>query len=231
MAKPARARHKGAHQRGKDSRQRLIDAATDVFGHYGFEGASTRLLADRAKVNLAAIPYYFGSKEGLYRAVAEDIATLIAERQDPVLSKARTALNSPTLSKESALSLLEEVIDSFAAMVIGATGADRWARFIMREQMDPTPAFDILYDGIMSRVHGVCTALVARVLNQAEDDPDTLMRTTMIIGQILVFRTARSTVLRRLGWQEVTAKRLLAIQAVIREQTRAALLQDRTSKR
>ena len=57
MAGRRRAPQQTANQRRDDSRQRLIEAALDVFGLYGFEGASTRLLAERANVNLAAIPY------------------------------------------------------------------------------------------------------------------------------------------------------------------------------
>lgn len=231
MAGRRRAPQQTANQRRDDSRQRLIEAALDVFGLYGFEGASTRLLAERANVNLAAIPYYFGSKEGLYRAVAEHVAKQISASQASVVGKAKAALESPDLSTEAALAQLEDVLDSFAAMVIGSEGADHWARFIMREQMDPTPAFDILYQTVMNRVHGVCTALVARILGQAEDDPDALIRTTTIIGQILVFRAARAAVLRRLGWEAFTDDRIETIQRAVREQTRAILLQARAQRR
>ncbi|MBE9190364.1 TetR family transcriptional regulator [Gloeocapsopsis crepidinum LEGE 06123] len=72
-------------QRGEDARHRLIDAGIEVFGISGFEAASTRHIADKAGVNLAAIPYYFGSKEGLYRAVAEHIAN----DDEPAASTAR----------------------------------------------------------------------------------------------------------------------------------------------
>src|SRR5579862_9588675 len=52
-----------------DLRLRLLEAAIDVFGRHGFDGASTRMLAKAAGVNLQAIPYHFGGKEGLYLAV------------------------------------------------------------------------------------------------------------------------------------------------------------------
>ena len=59
--------------RGEDTRRRILAAALDIFAAEGYEGASTRHLAERAGVNLPAIQYYFGSKEGLYRAVIGDI--------------------------------------------------------------------------------------------------------------------------------------------------------------
>ncbi len=57
----------------RDARQRLIDAGLEIFGTYNLEGATTRQLAEHAGVNQAAIPYYFGGKEGLYFAVIEHL--------------------------------------------------------------------------------------------------------------------------------------------------------------
>ena len=48
----ARARH-----RGEDVRLKLLQAAIEVFGRHGFDGASTRMLSGAAGVNLQAIPY------------------------------------------------------------------------------------------------------------------------------------------------------------------------------
>ena len=62
------------HQRGEDTRGRILEAALELFAASGFEGASTRTIAERAGVNLPAIQYLFGSKEGLYRAVVEQFS-------------------------------------------------------------------------------------------------------------------------------------------------------------
>ena len=59
--------------RGANARLALIEAGMDLFGEYGFKGATTRMIADQAEVNISAIAYYFGGKEELYYAVAEFI--------------------------------------------------------------------------------------------------------------------------------------------------------------
>ena len=51
-----------------DTRQRLLVAAVRVFAEKGFDGAGIREIAQRAKANSALVHYYFGGKEGLYRA-------------------------------------------------------------------------------------------------------------------------------------------------------------------
>ena len=53
-------RHIDSATLGHQPRQRLIDIATVAFAEYGYDGTSTRLLADRARVNLPAIAYHFG---------------------------------------------------------------------------------------------------------------------------------------------------------------------------
>ncbi|TPE46015.1 TetR/AcrR family transcriptional regulator [Pontibacter mangrovi] len=55
----------------EDKKEHIIDTAERVFGEFGYEGASTRLLASEAGVNMAMLNYYFGSKDGLLRAVLE----------------------------------------------------------------------------------------------------------------------------------------------------------------
>jgi AcrR family transcriptional regulator len=59
-----------------DAKKRLIKAGLEIFGTFNLEGATTRQLAQRAGVNQAAIPYYFGGKEGLYLAVIEHLITI-----------------------------------------------------------------------------------------------------------------------------------------------------------
>ena len=56
---------------GKDAsrRERILEAAEQVFGDAGFAGASLRAIVRRAHVNLATVYYYFGSKNGLMEAV------------------------------------------------------------------------------------------------------------------------------------------------------------------
>jgi AcrR family transcriptional regulator len=56
----------------RDSRAAILNAARSVFAQRGFEGASTREVAEVAGVNNAMIYYHFKDKEKLYRAVLSD---------------------------------------------------------------------------------------------------------------------------------------------------------------
>ena len=54
-----------------DIEEKILDAAEFVFGHFGFRGATTALIAKKASVAKAHIYYYFEDKEDLYRAILE----------------------------------------------------------------------------------------------------------------------------------------------------------------
>lgn len=61
-------------QRKRDpdrTRRRILDAALAEFSEKGFSAARIADIADRAAVNKQLISYYFGGKEGLYRALIE----------------------------------------------------------------------------------------------------------------------------------------------------------------
>jgi TetR/AcrR family transcriptional regulator len=66
-APPANERQRDAER----SRERLLEAALDVFSARGFAGGRVQEIADRAGVNAQLISYYFGGKEGLYRALQQ----------------------------------------------------------------------------------------------------------------------------------------------------------------
>ncbi|MDL5030044.1 TetR/AcrR family transcriptional regulator [Vibrio gigantis] len=66
------ARKAGRPQKNLDVRQLLIEHARDLFVVQPYDKVSTRLIADRAGVNIAMIRYYFGSKAGLFEAMLRE---------------------------------------------------------------------------------------------------------------------------------------------------------------
>lgn len=47
------------------TKQKVVDAASGLFFHKGFDGTSVRDIADKAEVNVSLISYYFKGKQGL----------------------------------------------------------------------------------------------------------------------------------------------------------------------
>tara|TARA_B110000503_G_scaffold72593_1_gene112271 strand:+ start:5262 stop:5915 length:654 start_codon:yes stop_codon:yes gene_type:complete len=55
----------------KSTIDRILDAAEVEFAAHGFVETSVRTITAKAKVNLAAVNYHFGSKKGLIQAVTD----------------------------------------------------------------------------------------------------------------------------------------------------------------
>ncbi|WP_138380169.1 TetR/AcrR family transcriptional regulator [Luteithermobacter gelatinilyticus] len=53
----------------QDSRERILDVAEKLFSTSSFASVSVRTVTTEAGVNLSAVNYYFGSKQGLFQAV------------------------------------------------------------------------------------------------------------------------------------------------------------------
>jgi TetR/AcrR family transcriptional regulator len=60
--------------------RKILDAAVAVFASQGFEGASTRTIAEAADVTQGLLTYHFPSKDELWRAAAERIFALVDEQ-------------------------------------------------------------------------------------------------------------------------------------------------------
>lgn len=55
----------------RDTAQRILAAADEVLSESGYDGASMRLVAERAGVNKALVFYHFKTKAGLFERVLE----------------------------------------------------------------------------------------------------------------------------------------------------------------
>jgi AcrR family transcriptional regulator len=93
---PAKAPRRRPEEDGS-TRERLLDVALQAFAELGYDGASTRAIAARAGVNQGLIPYYFGTKETLWReavdrAFAELRAVFAAVQAEPVEDAQRVEL-------------------------------------------------------------------------------------------------------------------------------------------
>ena len=60
-------------------KEQIVKAATELFADSGYARVSIRDIAEKADVNSAAISYYFGGKDGLYREILERGSSLLVD--------------------------------------------------------------------------------------------------------------------------------------------------------
>jgi TetR/AcrR family transcriptional regulator len=79
---PNKPRKKAPDARGEATRERIVSAAVAVFSEKGFEAASTRAIAQRAKADQGLLTYHFPRKDDLWRAAADRIFGILNEALD-----------------------------------------------------------------------------------------------------------------------------------------------------
>lgn len=70
---------RGRYQKSDATRERILDAAAELFSQRGYAATGVDRLADRSGIAKTAIYYHFGNKEGLLAAVVERAATMWTE--------------------------------------------------------------------------------------------------------------------------------------------------------
>lgn len=212
------------------TRGRLLDAALEEFGNRGYDAVSTRDLAKRAEVNLAAIPYHYGGKEDLYMAVVENIVMTAQSTCGVTAEKIDVFLKSGQTSFEQGEVLISELVGNIVGFLVG-TGRSRFqAAFVIRELMHPSKAFDLLYDGYMKRIHSIVTRLVATLIGEPPESQASILRAHALLGQIVFFGAGRELIRRRSDWSDFTQDHLNQISRAVTETFIASIRNMRSTR-
>lgn len=207
------------------AQDRLLEAAVDVFGKHGFEAATTRMIARAARVNIAAIPYYYKGKEGLYQAAVTFVVDTVKAEVESVFEEIAGQVFTPETPCATAVALLEKLLGKIVEFMVGSPQAPRVARIILREQLDPSSAYDCIFKGFMSPTIDCIATLVMHATGESSIRTAKL-RALALMGQILAFRVARETMVRALNLKGYTVEEMEEIREIILKHTRGAVSLD-----
>jgi len=168
----------------EDTRDRLIDAAIEVFAEEGYHHASTREICRRAGVNPAAIHYHFGDKASLYRAVFRSGGA------EPA-GEARAAAPRRTAGRHEALVALYRFL---LAPLAGSELHQQLIRLYAREEIEPSGVLgDTASQAILPR-HRRLTALLAHELGLDKVDVELERLALSLVGMGAMFYHLRHVI-------------------------------------
>jgi AcrR family transcriptional regulator len=155
-------------------RERLLTVAADLFARYGYDAVSVRDITSRAKVNLGAITYHFGSKEALFHAVLATIAEPLVQ------AVAQSAEGSGT-----ALERIQTVIRTVGAHL----QRNPWAPRVMLRELASARPLPAPMTQAWKRNIGTLMRLVTAGQQDGSIRPgDPLLLALSIVGQVFFFR-------------------------------------------
>lgn len=74
-------------EKEKQTEEKILEAATEVFIEKGLDGARMKDIADRAGINKALLHYYFRTKDHLFNTVFEMTSTKLLSMFAPILDE------------------------------------------------------------------------------------------------------------------------------------------------
>jgi len=123
---------------GQLTREKLIAAGEQAFADKGFDGASTRMIADAAETDIALIVYHFESKSGLYREIMLRRAQTLNARRISELDVALAESHNRAPSLTPIVKAL--VATNIRLRTDKELGCLPVARLIAREMLEPKQA-------------------------------------------------------------------------------------------
>ena len=186
----------------KETKEKLLQTAMELFAKHGIDGVSTRDLVKASGVNLCSINYYFGTKQKLYEAILDDvvekIVSLVTTKQIPLQNQGLSALEE---IKAFAGNLLE--------LLCSDTISSVQAELLLKEIISPTTAYNKLYQQVIEPLHKRLTGLVMQMTGISEQEA--IIKTHCIMGQVVMFRVHKEALLRRLGAEKYTPELMVDI--------------------
>lgn len=120
----------------QDTRTAILDEAEALFAEKGYDATSLRMITTNAGANLAAVNYYYGSKEALLEAVYERRIGRINNERLSQLNKLEAQANGKPVPVEK----LVEVFVKPALQIIREddTGGENFIRLLGRSYLEPS---------------------------------------------------------------------------------------------
>ena len=161
------------------TRDRIVEAAGELFAERGFEGTTVRDICQAAGANVAAVNYYFRDKERLY---IEAVVRAHRWRLDQAALPDWDA-NTPPRKK------LADFILTFFRRVLGGPD-DTWrTRLVMREIMQPSAACAEIAQSNIRPQFEILQGILRELLPNASDE-ELHLTAFSIVGQCLFYHVA-----------------------------------------
>lgn len=205
----------------KDTKKNILEVAVDMFANSDFDSVSTRDIAEKANVNLSAISYYFGSKEGLYIAVVKKMIDVIKESNKSLVN---SILNFKfSQSQEENVKSFLNIMGEFVEYAIINNNNNRDSIIWSKNNSRIALVLDIVYNDLHLPLNNAFAKIIASITNLSVDDIKTVFVVNSIIGQLIEILINKDMILKTLNIEVFDTKQLNILKDVVIRQTEAII--------
>jgi AcrR family transcriptional regulator len=172
------------------TRRRILAAAGALFAERGFRASTMREIARRARVNLAAAHYHFGSKQDLYLEVVRGEFAKLEKRLAERGVGPETSLAG--LSRDELAEMLRLRVEAMLETVLDARSVH--GPIMQREMADPSDALPVIVEQFIDPQRVAMDRLLAQLAPElATDEVERCTRS--VVGQAFFYLTHRPALL------------------------------------
>ena len=163
-----------------DTRERLLDAAGQVFSEKGFRAATVRDIVQKAGgANIAAVNYHFRDKEGLYAAVLEHFA-----REAVLKYPAHGGLPEDASPEEQ----FRAFVRAFLLRIFDKGHPSVHGKLMAREMIEPTRALDRIVEQVIRPMYGRLCGIVKALAGPRVSLRQIEASAKSVVGQCLFYK-------------------------------------------
>jgi len=177
------------------TKQRILEAAENLFARHGFAGASLRQVTATAQVNLAAVNYHFGSKDRLIEEVFRRRLDELNARRLVALKRA-LARSKPTLED-----VLAAFIKPALELSLDRSGGQAFVRVLARAYAEYNERLRKFLSDNYGHVLKEFAAAFAALLPQPEKE-ELYWRLDIVAGALTYAMADFGVIKRRTGQSE-----------------------------
>jgi AcrR family transcriptional regulator len=164
------------------TRERILEAAGEVFAGRGFGYATVREICKRASVNIAAVNYHFRDKENLYLSV-------LKYWRDDAFQKHPLELRMD--DDKAPEKYLGDFVRSFLFRILDEGRPSWFWKLVAREWVEPTSALETMVKETIRPHFEFLAMIVKRLTNDSLDDEKVRLCCLSIISQCIFFVYAK----------------------------------------
>jgi TetR/AcrR family transcriptional regulator, regulator of cefoperazone and chloramphenicol sensitivity len=167
------------------TRDRLLEAAGEVFAELGYAQTTVREICQRAGANIAAVNYHFGGKDELYAAILERHFSDAVQRYPLV--------PDPAIPPRQAL---EQFVHATMSRLLDQSRSAWHTRLTMREITEPTPHLDMVAERFMRPHFAALKGILRGVLGGKVPEDRLLLLALSVMGQCTFYKLGRHAIER-----------------------------------
>lgn len=196
----------------KDS---IFDSALTLFAEYGFNGTTSKMIAELSGYDVKEISKYFGTKKGLYDSILKEITNFNLDFYKSQNVEIKQLIESNSLTKQKSREMILNMFRSVVKLYVSNAESSKWSQFMIRIINSQDEGFDYFYNSKMSVLYDSLGMLFQAYTGLDSNSLEIKVRIQLILSPLTCFILNKQLYLKHFGVEYFDDRTINIIQEII----------------